>query len=405
MERLYGRTLKHELDARGALPLGEAIEYVRQVLAALSAAHELGIVHRDVKVENVFLCLREGSRPFVKLLDFGIAKILGGGGGRVGPSPHISHRKRASCSGRRARIAPEQALCLPVDARTDVYAVGILLYTLVVGAGPFAHVRDQRELLDAHVHQTPVAPSLVARQPVPAELDRAILTALAKRREDRFQSAGQFADELARIAARLGEPAEPLATATSSGVAPAPAAGRARRRARMATRRDDDDATMHCPSVLRRGALPVPCARLVGLFGAITVASATFFCMALAPILRSLRGGPEHACDTEHMWRQRARARWVTTTTSPRVSPAIASATTASSASSGEVGSARCTSARTWSYEKRVVAIKVLARRFDDAPGSPQAPRAGSEITTCSTTPTSSACTTSACCRTGPSTS
>jgi serine/threonine-protein kinase len=84
MERLYGRTLKQELDARGALPVGEAIEYVRQVLAALSAAHQLGIVHRDVKVENVFLCQREGTRPFVKLLDFGIAKILGG---RRGPAP------------------------------------------------------------------------------------------------------------------------------------------------------------------------------------------------------------------------------------------------------------------------------------------------------------------------------
>ena len=215
MERLHGRTLRQELDARGVLPVAEAIEYVRQVLAALSATHQLGIIHRDVKTDNVFLCVQADGRRFVKLLDFGIAKVLGGAGRQHGPVPQYPTQEGVLLGTPRT-LAPEQAQCLPVDARTDVYAVGILFYTLVVGHGPFPHARDQQQLISAHVLAQPTRPSLAASQPIPPEVDRAILTALAKAPSHRFQTAEQFSAELGRIAANLEGPSQPLPVAPSS---------------------------------------------------------------------------------------------------------------------------------------------------------------------------------------------
>ena len=100
--------------------------------------------------------------------------------------------------------------------RTDIYAVGILLYTLVVGHGPFPHARDQQQLISAHVLVQPTSPSSAASQPIPAQLDRAILTALAKAPDQRFQTAEQFSAELGRIAASLDGPSPPLPVAAAS---------------------------------------------------------------------------------------------------------------------------------------------------------------------------------------------
>jgi serine/threonine protein kinase len=228
MERLYGRTLRAELDARGALPVAEAIGYVRQVLAGLSAAHRLGIVHRDVKVENIFLCDRAANgAAVVKVLDFGIAKVLRGPGPSRAPTPQYPTQEGVLLGTPRC-VAPEQALCQPVDARTDIYGVGILLYTLVVGSGPFSHARDQAALLMAHVKEAPAYPSSGATQPIPPLLDRAILRALAKRPEHRFQSAEEFSEELGRVlldGASTTQPLAPVAgVAAQPPAAPRPAA-------------------------------------------------------------------------------------------------------------------------------------------------------------------------------------
>ncbi|AGP33781.1 hypothetical protein SCE1572_04275 [Sorangium cellulosum So0157-2] len=217
MERLEGGTLGEELARRGALPVGEAIELVRQVLAGLAAAHRVGVVHRDVKLDNVFLCAPGSAAPgggrVAKLLDFGVAKVLDGG---VEPGAAGAERPFALegpaypteaglLVGTPRTASPEQARCQPVDARADVYAVGLLMYTLLVGHGPFAHLDDALEVLRAHVLEAPAAPSRRAAQPIPPALDRAVLKALAKRPEERFQSAEAFAEELGRIAAELGE--------------------------------------------------------------------------------------------------------------------------------------------------------------------------------------------------------
>jgi serine/threonine-protein kinase len=210
MERLVGRTLRQELQAQGVLPLQEAIAWTRQVLAGLSAAHRIGIVHRDIKPDNLFLCDATEDEPRrLKLLDFGIAKVLEHPGKRPEHSGY-QPTQEGTILGSPRWLAPEQARGKTVDARADIYAVGVLLYTLVVGRGPFAHLLDSFELIQAHISEKPVAPSQAARHYIPPDLDDAILTALAKLPEDRFQTAHAFSQALSSIAQRLGEVTQPL---------------------------------------------------------------------------------------------------------------------------------------------------------------------------------------------------
>ncbi len=199
LERLQGRTLRDELRERRTLPIGEAVTITCQILGGLHAAHRLGIVHRDVKADNIFLCLDlSGSgAPFVKVLDFGIAKVQGtGDAAPVLAGPQYPTEEGVMVGSPRT-VAPEQIRFQPVDARTDIYAVGLLLYTMIAGRPPFAYARDLLKMLNAHLAEEPRAPSTYMPGPVPAELDRLILKALAKRPEHRFQSAEEMADELA----------------------------------------------------------------------------------------------------------------------------------------------------------------------------------------------------------------
>lgn len=206
MERLYGRTLGEELTARGPLPAGEAITLTSQALDGLHAVHEAGIVHRDVKLENVFVCdARPGLDRVVKLLDLGVAKLLPGSG----PTPLAIATEEGVSMGTPRFFSPEQATGAALDERSDVYAMGLVLYALLTGRTLFEHLRDVDALLDAHARTLPEPPSrLVA---LPAALDAAVLKALAKRPEDRFASAAAFACELRRIGeapARAADQAE-----------------------------------------------------------------------------------------------------------------------------------------------------------------------------------------------------
>jgi serine/threonine-protein kinase len=203
MERLEGRTLREEMRERGnVLPIRDAIGTVVQVLAGLAAAHRIGIIHRDVKADNVFVCAAPaGGAQLVKLLDFGVAKIVDRGEGRV---PALAYpTEEGTLVGSPRTISPEQARCQKVDARADVYAAGILLYTLIVGDGPFDYAKDMVEFLKAHIEDPPTPPSIAASQHVPPELNAAILKALAKLPEHRFQTADAFAEELGRIESAL----------------------------------------------------------------------------------------------------------------------------------------------------------------------------------------------------------
>ncbi|WP_437645775.1 serine/threonine-protein kinase [Sorangium sp. So ce362] len=213
MERLYGRTMREELAARGALPPLEALDLVTQTLAGLAAAHGAGIVHRDVKLENLFVCDADAQgRRVVKVLDFGIAKVVAPRGDGRAPAPSLYQTEEGVLVGTPRYLSPEQACGLAVDARTDVYAAGVVLYALIAGRDPFEHMKRVHELVRAHASEVPAPPSCHAPRPVPPELDRAVMRALEKRPELRFPDAAAFADELSRIAAALSRGATPAPT-------------------------------------------------------------------------------------------------------------------------------------------------------------------------------------------------
>jgi serine/threonine-protein kinase len=202
MELLEGQTLQERLRARGRLAPEEAAAVLGPICAALDAAHAAGIVHRDVKSSNVFLA---GDPPSPRLLDFGVAKptareadALTAVGERVG-SAHA--------------MSPEQIRGEAVDARTDVYALGVLLHQLLTGALPFS-TSEPYELERLHLEAEPPAPSRSA--PVPGAVDAVVLRAMAKDPRARFPSAGGFHDALARAAAAPGPNAEPAGTSAAA---------------------------------------------------------------------------------------------------------------------------------------------------------------------------------------------
>ena len=220
MELLEGQTLHDLLKKERPLPIRRALRILAQVAQSLAEAHGKEIVHRDLKPENIFLVTVGDNPDFVKVLDFGVAKL------RDHKSEQGTLTQAGSIFGTPRYMSPEQCSAQPVDHRSDIYALGVILYEMVVGQAPFAS--DQAlALLLAHVNETPVRPGIAAfeRQVVPEEVDNLIMKLLEKAPADRVQSAGELAklcDELAHslpaaFEARVGsEQAEELGVRLSS---------------------------------------------------------------------------------------------------------------------------------------------------------------------------------------------
>jgi eukaryotic-like serine/threonine-protein kinase len=175
MEYIEGESLRTVMTTRGAT-IPESVGYVREVLKALSYAHERGVVHRDIKPGNVMIA-RNGQ---VKLLDFGLASAVKGSqltrsGVVMGSMPYMS---------------PEQVKSIPADGRSDIYSLGVTLYQLVTGAMPIPGESDYA-MMHGHLNHVPVAPAIVNAK-VPASLSSAILRALEKDPARRFQTAEEF---------------------------------------------------------------------------------------------------------------------------------------------------------------------------------------------------------------------
>ncbi|MBE7480135.1 MAG: serine/threonine protein kinase [Polyangiaceae bacterium] len=222
MELLQGCTVGQELRKAGPFSVEKAIEIMRQVLGALSAAHGLGLVHRDIKLDNVFLHRTPSGERVVKVLDFGVAKVLGGHGGRA-PAPPSLPTAEGVIVGTPRYVSPEQVRGKDVDQRADIYGAGLMLYMLITGRGPFDHVNGRDDLFIAHLTDDPEPPSKYSEQAVPHELDAAILRALQKSPDDRFQTAQAFEVALASIASKRSTPMGWLETEPS----PTPAAATA----------------------------------------------------------------------------------------------------------------------------------------------------------------------------------
>ena len=190
MRYVEGTDLAGLIAREGCLAPLQAVEIISQVAAALDAAHERGLVHRDVKPANVLLeSRRSGYHAY--LTDFGLVKTLGAASGVLTRTGHFL--------GTPDYAAPEQILGEDVDARTDVYALGCMLYHAIAGKPPFERENDLAKLF---AHLNLAAPDLsAAREGIPGELDEVVRTALAKAPEERQRSAGELASEARRAVA------------------------------------------------------------------------------------------------------------------------------------------------------------------------------------------------------------
>ncbi|MGE5827035.1 MAG: protein kinase domain-containing protein [Micromonosporaceae bacterium] len=227
MELVRGDDLERRLTD-GALDVAEAVRIATQICAALQAAHDSGVIHRDIKPDNILLT----ESGLVKVCDFGIARLQ--------RSQQSGPTNSATAIGTAMYMAPEQATGGPVDARSDLYALGCVLYAMLVGQPPF--VGNSMRVLWQHVHEAP-APVGARRPDLPRELDALVSELLAKNPSNRPASARQVRDRLAHLVD------SPVATGAAQ-LAASPSAA-AHGRATVKPR------TMTMPAVVDAGEHPV----------------------------------------------------------------------------------------------------------------------------------------------------
>jgi serine/threonine protein kinase len=250
MEYLDGRTLKDIIRTEGPMPLGRAVEIVRQVSGALDAAHEQGVIHRDLKSDNIMLSQTNGG-DWARVLDFGIAKIQQPEGVR-------DHDITAAniVIGTPQYMSPEQcSQTSEIDARSDVYSLGVIVFEMLAGRVPFTG--ESPTVIMMKQVQDPPPSILESRPDLPASVDKLIDRALAKQPAERFQTAGELSDALAQAA--VDAPSIEAAPLVAETVATAPV---------NVTRDDLDEVTVVQPrdevTVVRTSQGPPPSALPAG---------------------------------------------------------------------------------------------------------------------------------------------
>ena len=195
MEYLDGSDLAQVIYDRGVVPVPEAADFIMQACEAIAEAHAAGIVHRDLKPANLFLAKRTNGRAIVKVLDFGISKVMPKGASR---SEDLSLTKTSTLVGSPLYMSPEQmASAKSVDARSDIWALGVILYELVSGFTPFN--ADSVTEMVAAILQTQPRDLSEVRTDIPPELSAVIMRCLEKDPARRFQSASELAAALWRF--------------------------------------------------------------------------------------------------------------------------------------------------------------------------------------------------------------
>ena len=214
MEYVRGADLARVIDRDGPMPFARAAPLLTQILGALAEAHEHGIVHRDLKPDNVLITRSTGGRDFAKVLDFGLAKMIG-----PGVQPDVS--ERAQIVGTPYFMAPEQIRGDEVDARTDVYSLGALMYRLLTGTHPY-QAKTAIGVLTKHLTSELEPPS--QRAPgagIQGPIDAIVRQAMAKDPGERFQNAAAMAAAIEHAYAELVGDSARMAAARPSGSGPA----------------------------------------------------------------------------------------------------------------------------------------------------------------------------------------
>jgi serine/threonine protein kinase len=282
MEFLVGRPLQKLVDDGQPVPLEIAGPILLQFCEALQAAHDRKIYHRDIKPDNVYLIVHKGRKNFVKVVDFGIAKLTDESGGSTGKT------QTGMVMGTPAYMSPEQAggMGHKIDARSDIYSTGVLMFQLATGQLPFPG-ESFGEVLIGHLQKPAPAPRSL-EPAIPEAYEAVILKALAKQQEARQQSMRELHDEIKAVMDQLGISAElPKATAedleaiesaksTSPGLKLQTGAARARP-SQPSARPSSTGSGLHTPQlqgtvVLGQQAPARPAASHTGLVAAIAVA-------------------------------------------------------------------------------------------------------------------------------------
>jgi len=185
MELVRGESLQELQHRDGVIEASRALCILDQVAEALAEAHDRGIVHRDMKPENIMV-ERRGEADFVKVLDFGIAKILSGEGNKAIPALTAI----GQTVGTLEFMSPEQLRGKALDGRSDIYALGMVAYEMVTGQLPFKGAKSTTEVIQFHLQDPPPAPSSLRPDlSLPASVDEVILKMVAKARDDRHENA------------------------------------------------------------------------------------------------------------------------------------------------------------------------------------------------------------------------
>ncbi|MDW8246957.1 MAG: serine/threonine-protein kinase, partial [Sandaracinaceae bacterium] len=196
MELLEGELLSTKLEREGALDVREAIGIVQQILRSLNEAHAKGLIHRDLKPDNIFLARVEGhNEPVVKVLDFGIAKVF-----RDDAKPLDQLETQAgTVFGTPRYMSPEQAQGKSLDQRSDLYSVGVILFQLLSGEPPFVD-EDAVVVMAKHIkEEIPLVTEVAPERPIPPSLAQIVKRALEKEPAKRFSTAQEFEQALAAV--------------------------------------------------------------------------------------------------------------------------------------------------------------------------------------------------------------